>query len=379
MWYSRFSLLALWLLLIISACTSAKTTLRVLNPVADETPVYRLRPREIAVDLNRAVPPDQQPVMIYQGYAPTAINWSQPVATDCWGSVRLPVSEQDRQHFFGLVTHLGDTVRVAERLIPLRGTDNFRDLGGYATEDGRTVRWGLLYRSGDLANLKAKDRKLLSHLPIETVVDFRNAEDRLRKPDRLPKERVIRTVNPPVYDVAMSRRQYRRLLQKMKKEDDPEQLLIALNRMYVTQFTDTFALAIKALMVTQPVEPTGDTMSSKFIPAGLYHCSAGKDRTGFMSAMLLSILGVPRQTIMRDYMASNYYRYSRIRRHARLAPLIGIRSEVARALLEVRLVYLEEVFRTIEDEYGSVERYIRQGLGISKEEQSCLRALYLSK
>ena len=377
MWYSRFSLLALWLLLIISACTSAKTSLRVLNPVAAETPVYRLRPREIAVDLNRAVPPDQQPVTIYQGYAPAAIDWSQPVATERRGRVQLPVSEQDRQHFFGLVTHSGDTVRVAERLIPLRGTDNFRDLGGYATKDGRTVRWGVLYRSGDLAGLTANDRTFFSHLPIETVIDFRNSEDRLRKPDRLPKGKAIKTVNPSVYDVAMSRRQYRKLLQKMGKEDHSEELLITLNRMYVTQFTDTFALAIKALMVTQPVEPTGDAMLSKSIPAGLYHCSAGKDRTGFMSALLLTILGVPRETIMRDYMASNYYRYSRIRRHARLAPFIGIRSEVARALLEVRPVYLEEAFRTIEDEYGSVERYIRQGLGISEEEQVQLREWYL--
>jgi protein-tyrosine phosphatase len=350
----------------LSGCSTTQKNIRVLNPVAAETPVYRHKAKGIVVDLNQLVPPAQQPVTVYRGYAYDAIDWSQPVAVGKEGKVNISIEERNHQHFFGLVSAGGDTLRTAERLIPMKGTDNFRDLGGYVTTDGRTVKWGLLYRSGDLSDLKPRGQDFFGQLNIRKVIDFRSRENRDHKPDRLPEDKIIDTVTPAVYDLAFTRKQYRKKLQSMKATDNAEAVLIALNRMYVSQFTDSFAVAIRALAI-----------QSGPIQAGLYHCSAGKDRTGFMSALLLTLLGVPRETIMRDYLASNYYRYARIQRRARLAPLVGIRSEVARALLEVHPVYLEEAFRAIEEEYGSMEHYIRQGLRISEEQQATIRKQYL--
>jgi protein-tyrosine phosphatase len=96
-----------------------------------------------------------------------------------------------------------------------------------------------------------------------------------------------------------------------------------------------------------------------------------------MSAMLLLTLGVPKETIMRDYMASNYYRQKRIRKRANLGPLIGINPYTSLPLLEVRPIYLETAFRTIEEQYGSLDNYIREGLGISEAEQEKFRQEYL--
>lgn len=352
--------------LTLSGCSPTFKSLQVLNPIDAETPVYRYKSNKLIIDLNQIVPPAHQPVTVYQGYTYDAIDWSQPVAVAKKGKINISLEDRYRQHFFGLVSVRGDTLRTAERLIPMKGTDNFRDLGGYATTDGRTVKWGLLYRSGDLSDLKAKDLNFFEHLKISQVVDFRSREDRDQKPNCLPKGDNIETTNPSVYDPTITRKQYRKKLQSIRATDNPEAILIELNRMYVAQFTDSFAVAIKTL-AAQP-------SSSQ---AGLYHCSAGKDRTGLMSALFLTILGVPRETIMRDYLASNYYRYARIQRRACLAPLVGIRSDVARALLEVYPMYLEEAFRTIEEMYGSVEQYIRQGLNISEEKQADIRKQYL--
>lgn len=354
--------------LILPGCSTTQRNLRVLNPIAAETPVYRRTSNSIVINLNLLVPSTQQPVTVYKGYSYDAIDWLQPIANQKEGLVDIPIEDHNQQHFFGVVLNQGDTIRTAERSIPINGTDNLRDLGGYVTTSGKVTKWGCLYRSGGLSDLKSRDQAFFQHLNIKTVIDFRDREERKRNPDRLP-DKLTNVVSASVYDLTFTRKQYRKKLQSMKATDDPEKILINLNRMYVTQFADSFAVAIKAL-----IKEDYDAMS-----ASLYHCSAGKDRTGFMSAVLLTILGVPRETIMRDYLAFNYYRYARIQRRARLAPLIGIRSDVARALLEVRPVYLKEAFRAIEEEYGSVEQYVRQALDISEEQQMIIRQQYLMK
>ncbi|MEO0334404.1 MAG: tyrosine-protein phosphatase, partial [Bacteroidota bacterium] len=272
--------------------------------------------------------------------------------------------EPNRQHFFKLVDKAGQTVMIAERRVYFEGTDNTRDLGGYRTSDSRTVRWGKLYRSGDLSDLKKSDWDYWQNIGINRVIDFREPGALQRKPDRLPTNQSLAVRHLAVYDTGTTRKEYRRQLQQADPDvDNTESVLIKNNEIYVQQYTDTFTLAFQILLEQeQPL---------------LYHCSAGKDRTGFMSAMILYTLGVPYETIMRDYLASNYYRSRRIRKRAKIAPFVGINSYAALPLLEVRPIYLETAFRTIEQQYGSLDAYIREGLGISDAERAQLKAKYL--
>ncbi|MEM8966938.1 MAG: tyrosine-protein phosphatase [Bacteroidota bacterium] len=349
------------------SCTSLKSldATYPINPVASETPVYRDSGDQIIINLALVSPALTLPVTIYRGESYETIDRKQPVGVSrdysfVWDAVG------PYQHFFELVDASGQTVVVAERQIYFRGTYNTRDLGGYSTTDGRRVRWGLLYRSDDLGDLKRSDWEYWNQIGIQQVVDFREPEALDRKPDRLPPDTSLIIRQFSVYDTSVTRRDNRKLLQRADPETyNSETILLENNRMYVEQYTSVFARTFEELLQQQ--HPL------------LYHCSAGKDRTGFMSAMILYALGVPYETIMRDYIASNYYRQKRIRRRARLSPLIGISPRISLPLLEVRTKYLEEAFRAIEEEYGSLDNYLVEGLQLSISERQALQEKYLEQ
>lgn len=353
-------------LLILSSCRSLAPldAQYPVNPVSQETPVFRTDEGVIVVDLATVSNHLTLPITVYHGLSPETIDRDKPIGVaDHYSFVWKPNSES-YQHFFTLIDTTGAEMTVAERRIYFKGTKNTRDLGGYRTEDGRMVRWGKLYRSGDLNDLTSSDWKYWQNIGIATVIDFREPEALERKPDRLPKTNPPKVRHLAVYDTATTRKEYQKILQKADPDKyNTEQILIENNKIYVRQYTDTFALALK--QVLEQEEPL------------LYHCSAGKDRTGFMSAMILLTLGVPYETVMRDYMASNYYRQKHIRKRANLGPLIGIDPYASLPLLEVRPIYLNTAIRTIKEQYGSVEAYIRNGLGISEADQEKFRQEYL--
>ncbi|MEM9830178.1 MAG: tyrosine-protein phosphatase [Bacteroidota bacterium] len=336
-----------------------------VNPIADETPVYRNSDGQIIIDLARVSPALTLPVTVYHGRSEESINRTQPLGVSDDYSFWWDGADR-QQHFFELVDASGTSVVVAERQLYFQGTNNTRDLGGYRTSDGQRVRWGLLYRSDDLGGLKRSDWDYWRRVGIHQVVDFREPEALERKPDRLPADTALVIRHYPVYDTTVTRRDNRKLLQRANPDTyNAETILLDNNRLYVEQYTPVFAQVFAELL--QPSQPL------------LYHCSAGKDRTGFMSAMILYVLGVPRATIVRDYMASNHYRRKRIRRRARLSPLIGISRRVSLPLLEVRPIYLEQAFQAIEEKYGSLDNYVQEGLQLSMSERQALQKKYLTE
>ncbi len=334
-----------------------------INPVAQDTPVFRDAADRIVIDLALLSNRLSLPITVYHGTSYENINQTTPLGASHDYSF-VWEGEKNQQHFFELVDTTGASVIVAERHIRFKGTENTRDLGGYTAQDGRTVRWGMLYRSGDLNDLTRSDWEYWQHIGIQEVIDFREPEALERKPDRLPPSSSLVIQQFSVYDTSVTRQENRKLLQQADSYTfNAETILLENNRMYVAQYTNAFAQAFDELL--QQEEPL------------LYHCSAGKDRTGFMSAMLLYALGVPHETIMRDYMASNYYRQARICRRAKLSPLIGINPRVSLPLLEVRPIYLQAAFQVIEEQYGSLDEYLENGLGVSPQERKMLQTKYL--
>lgn len=257
---------------------------------------------------------------------------------------------------------------VKRRHLALEGAPNFRDLGGYATEDGRSVRWGLLFRSDNLHELSDADLERFAELGIRLVCDFRGPEERAEEPDRLP------AINPPevaeleIWDESFSANSVREKIQSGDIEGmDLGEILLRGNRLFATRFADRYAAMFAR--ITQPEK----------LPA-LVHCTAGKDRAGFASALILRTLGVPLETIYDDFLLTNHYAAAKIERTilmARIFSLFRVDADQLRPILGVERRYLEAAFEAIEQHYGSFDRYRREALGLDDDELRDFRTLVL--
>lgn len=294
-------------------------------------------------------------VTIYAGASPDTIDRTRAVATGgAAGSATVTGLAPDRRWFFALVPDRGAPLVIADRGLHLATVPNLRDLGGYRTVDGRWVRMGLIYRSDQLDRLDDRDFAALSALGLGAIADLRTATERKREPDRVPAG-----VEHLVLDVAADSegslggdmRQAMAMIQGGRGVE----MLTAANRDFVALSSARSAYRI---LLTRMASAGGRGL--------LYHCTAGKDRTGWASAVLLSLLGVPRETVMADYLASNAYLAGKNR--ATLAALAKSSTPLDPAKLEpvltVRAAFIEAAFAEVDKRYGSMEAYIRDGLGI---------------
>ena len=254
------------------------------------------------------------------------------------------------------------------RHLPLAGADNFRDLGGYATSDGRTVAWGRLYRSGHLGRLTPADVAAIERLGIRLVCDLRAPSERAGLVSRLPAAThvVSLPVDFPALEPGLVRR---RLLGHDFAAGALAETVLAAYRAYVTDFAHAFGGVLRAL-----AEPGCQ-------PA-LIHCNGGKDRTGFAVMLVLLTLGVPRSTIVEDYLLTNHLtRWTTFRRAwlVFLASRLFVRPSEMRALLEARAPYLDAAFAAMEARHGSSEAYLREALGVTDALRDRLRAAFLEQ
>ena len=334
----------------------------VARPVVDRTEgdVLRIRwPASFALSA----------VRVYAGTTPDTIDTSEYVARTYGLDTAVNVRGLDpyTRWYFLLVPELSKQTRiVAERRLPLEGTDNFRDLGGYETADGRFVRWGLLYRSNDLADLTNDDLRYLAKMRVRLVCDFRSDGERRRDPNRAPGENArTEELSIQVEGVDPSAMQER--IRTGVSGDELEQIMMSAYRSFVTLHSDQFAAMFERIG------------SRENLPT-IVHCTAGKDRTGFASAMILLALGVPEKTVFDDYMATNTYRANYNKWILRLIPLYSFfrtRGHDLEPLLDARRPYLQASLDQIEEDYGSVDAYLEQGLGVTPEKRAKLREIFL--
>ena len=249
----------------------------------------------------------------------------------------------------------------------MQGAPNFRDLGGYATEDGGRVRWGLFFRSDDLSELSDADLERMRELGIRLVCDFRGPDERAAAPDRLP------AADPPeialleISDPSFSGQALRESITSGDAEVDLRALLIEANRLFATRFAPQYAAMFER--ITQPAN----------LPA-LLHCTAGKDRTGFASALVLRTLGVPMQAVVEDFLLTNAYTAQKIERTLwtiRLVSLFRADPERIRPALGVEPAYLEAAFGAIDAGWGSFDAYRREALGLDDARLADFRELAL--
>jgi len=313
-------------------------------------------------------------VAIFGGVDPEQIDLSTPLAISNRRSVEL--TEKDdveinvrRRVYFELVpVDGGDPVVVAERRLPLSCCDNFRDLGGYRTADGRRVRWNRLYRANDLSKLSRQDFEYLSQLEVNLVCDFRSDRERLRKPDRMI-EATTPQLNLAVDQMGVDPTE---IQEKIRTGGmvalGIERTMLDAYRAFVTQHSDQWAAMFERIAHEENL-PT------------LVHCTAGKDRTGFASALVLLALGVPVETVFDDYLLTNYYRQNFMRFVLRWAPLYSLFRTDPDDLLPLLLAkreYLQASIDTMVENFGSIDGYLEVGLGLTPDKRAQLASLLLS-
>jgi protein-tyrosine phosphatase len=257
---------------------------------------------------------------------------------------------------------------VKRRHVVLEGAANFRDLGGYATADGHHVKWGELYRSDSLAHLTRSDLGKLSGLGIKLVCDFRAKSEKDAEPDRLPPASPPRVVPLEIGAESFMVKDLRKRIQSGDLDGiDLRQMMIEGNRQFATKFAPEYAAMFER--ISQPEN----------LPA-LVHCTAGKDRSGFAAAVILTVLGVPRETVMEDYLLSNHYTAAETRKRLRLIEIFTLfraDTNALRPLFGVEPAYLEAAFDAIEKRYGDFDRYRREALGLDDARVASFRALLL--
>ncbi|MBT8149078.1 MAG: tyrosine-protein phosphatase [Gammaproteobacteria bacterium] len=254
--------------------------------------------------------------------------------------------------------------------IPLDGTPNLRDLGGYATRCGRHVATGKAFRSGTLAYLSAADWQQLANFNLRYICDFRREEEQTVEPTSPPATMPVDIV--PLSIGAGSLNDYLRYVLTDANESAAtvRQLMRSINRELVLEYADIYSRFLRYALALKNDE------------AMLFHCAAGKDRTGFGAALLLSALNVDRETILRDYLASATYFVPELELEKikqRYPPLNNSEYDLARLqpMLEVQPEYINAAFHAIDEQWGDTETYINQALQVTDAELQALRDKFL--
>lgn len=249
----------------------------------------------------------------------------------------------------------------------LSGVRNFRDVGGLPTDDGGRVRHGRLFRSGHLAHATDEDAAFLAGLGLHTVFDFRNAADqKLEGPDvALPG---VRNLNIPLSDPADGAEFWR-----MVRDGDLDQLRgILADGKAADRMAESYRVMIKDR--TAEHSRVLHALAEDSVPA-LMHCAAGKDRAGLSIAVTLLAIGVTREAIEADYLKSNdpHRRYKVRRSDESAAGMSPEVMDLLAPLFDARAAYLNRAFDTIEEVWGSTDRYLSDGLKLTPETRQRLR------
>jgi protein-tyrosine phosphatase len=238
-------------------------------------------------------------------------------------------------------------------VVPLEGGSNFRDLGGYRTADGATVRRNAVFRSAHLGGLTDADRRELGRLGVRTVVDLRGVNEAAETPhlvDGVGCRIVGAHIEPGVGE---------RIRNAVADGSATPHVVMGYMTDHYRDYPRRCAPGFRTLFAT---------LSDGGHRPLVFHCTAGKDRTGFASALLLTLLGVPWDTVLDDYLRTNELWVGHVGRY----PELDIDTRAA--IVEARRPYLEAAFDVVRTDFGTPEAFAEQALGLDRGARERLRA-----
>ena len=343
--------------------TTALLTLAVLvsSPACAREMATVTRLDSTTVELDRG---DTTPVSVWISADTSIDDGDQRVAATAKDrKLTLDIPAGERRYVI-LLGKDGHTTVAAERELPLQQGSNFRDIGGYVTRDGKTVRWDKAFRSGAMPVLTDSDYALIRELGIDSVVDLRSIEEREVAPD-LVDDRTGALFIANDYSL-------KPLMARFGKGNG-ENMYSGMEKMLVPQFRSLF----RRLIADEGTV--------------IYHCSAGQDRTGIATALIYDVLGVDRETILKDYHLS-----TALRRPQWEMPEVDPADYPNNPLVQMYMAHgkdkpmkaqplytpsgashLAQFFTYLDSEYGGTESYLKQKLGLSDADLAKLRTVML--
>ena len=303
---------------------------------------------------------------IYTGKSEDKIDWSQPIKVTTEAIVHFNDFPPEDRVFFGIKTKNDKRFIASERLLPIKKAYNFRDMGGISTKDDKSLKWGKVYRSGKLSDLTPEGKEYFRSTGIKTVVDFRSNDEIAKSPNRYPKDYDVKTIRVPIGDEEGNvQKQLKEQISNADDNFDSEAFVANVNKTFV----DSFAYQYKPFMEL--------FLEEKNYPI-LFHCSAGKDRTGFAAMLVLGALGVEEEVIVGDFMMSNYYRHEKINKTLRKTALIGKKQKIIQPLVEVRTAYIQAALNAIKTNYGDMDTFLEKEYDLDASNRAKMRRLLLT-
>jgi protein-tyrosine phosphatase len=294
-------------------------------------------------------------VLIYHGDSPETIERNKPFC-QIGGETAAEFSGLNPEipHYFEITTEKSAGIIISERRLPLEGTVNFRDLGGYETIDRRHVKWGKVFRSDHLSRLTDRDIAFLQWMKVQWVCDFRTSAEAQKRPDRFPGDGPGEHLHLPIDNLKFDPTT---LFEKLKKGD-------------TSWLTREFLIDGYILNIDNFAAVWGEVFRRLADAAQLplvFHCTGGKDRAGTCAALILLALGVPEETVIFDHGLSNIFIVDVLDKIYAQFDADGIAREKISLYFTAPPYCIEALLTHLREKYGSPIDYLKSKAGVTEE------------
>lgn len=320
-----------------------------------------IRTSDDSVEISWNFSDKSQGFMVYAGESPDHIDHKNPVASSrANSSAKISGLDPDTRYYFEVALKEGSKVVVSDRRVPLEGSVNFRDLGGYETSDGRRVKWGQVFRSDNLGRLTDRDVSFVQRMGIRMVCDFRTPAEANKLPDRFPSTKQGRYLHLPIqhgeFDPAGT-------FERIKNGDIEwmtEEFMITSYLKNIDDFASVWSVLFKIL---------ADGSKRPLV----FHCTGGKDRAGVCASLVLLTLGVPEETVIDDHGLSNLYIAAVLERIYDQIRSYGVDPNQIASYFTAPQNAIVAVVRHIRQTYGSAADYLIKKAGVDEKVVAQLR------
>lgn len=315
---------------------------------------------------------------VYLLSGPNKKNIERKIVTTSHSGVEVTVDNYLRPYF--LLEDTAQQVVTSTRVVPLEGANNFRDLGGYPTKDGKVTKWGKLFRSDHLHRLTNDDLNVLEEIGIRTIIDYRREDEYKNQPNKTWSSLNNTFHVDPAAERAVLAAKASSTKEKVQhlvdREVDRDVSFDDSGKTMIEQAKDFVRLEDNKRAYRQVLDIA---LNEKDIPID-QHCRGGKDRTGYGVAIILYLLGVDLSYITQDFMLTKKLRENRNNR--RMAQYENETDDpnilsYLYSMLDTRPEYLSSSFEEMIEISGSVDEYFKNELSVTQEEIQKLRKLYV--